>query len=72
MKKKTTLQQFEAAKLSTKKTQKIKGGFRTIPGLPGGNGSIGLIDWGEIEIRHHYQVQRTDLRELVNHHQTNL
>ena len=50
-KKSLTLQHFEAAKLTRGQASRTKGGYKEVPGLPGGTGSVGLIDWGEIEIR---------------------
>jgi hypothetical protein len=49
--KKSTLTTFQAAQLSEETAQQVKGGYKGIPGIPGGYGTTGLIDWGEVEIR---------------------
>jgi hypothetical protein len=48
---KSTLSTFRTAQLSDETTQQVKGGYKGIPGIPGGYGTTGLIDWGEVEIR---------------------
>jgi hypothetical protein len=52
--KKSTLDQFQENALTEEAIKEIKGGEKNVPGYPGGAGSTGIIDWGEIEIRHHF------------------
>lgn len=55
-KKQPDLRQFAASALTPEEARRVKGGSKAVPGMPGGNGSIGLIDWGEVEIRDKMQA----------------
>ncbi|MBR9922391.1 MAG: hypothetical protein GYB31_16260 [Bacteroidetes bacterium] len=50
-KEKFTLDQFKSKSLTDKERQSVKGGYKWVPGMPGGAGSNGQVDWGELEIR---------------------
>ncbi len=48
---KNTLKNFSEKKLQKDESRKVKGGYKWVPGMPGGSNSNGLVDWGEMEIR---------------------
>ncbi|MCB0707460.1 MAG: hypothetical protein KDC34_19220 [Saprospiraceae bacterium] len=50
-KEKITIDQFRNKALSEKSCKAVKGGYKWVPGMPGGAGSNGQINWGELEIR---------------------
>ena len=50
-KEKITLDKFQDKALDQEQRRSVKGGFKQVPGIPGGSGSNGLVDWGEMEIR---------------------
>lgn len=50
-KEKLTLDNFKKKALTEEERQSVKGGYKSVPGIPGGSGSNGQVDWGELEIR---------------------
>ena len=59
-----TFNQFAQQELAEKQLQQTKGGYKHITGIPGGTGSTGLIDWGEIEVRVYNLVQHSGLSTI--------
>lgn len=37
--------------ISPAAAREVKGGYKKLPGHPGGVGSTGMVNWGEIEVR---------------------
>ena len=50
-KEKLTLDNFKKKALTEEACKSVKGGYKSVPGIPGGSGSNGQVDWGELEIR---------------------